>query len=229
MFDWLFGLEARRNRLLRKAPPGPVRDYLSHPFPNRRTDYREVEYVAVDFETTGLNPKHDHILSIGLVVVRGTSIDLTGAEYRLVRTSRAIPEASAVIHQITDEQAAQGGAISSAMAHLLEVLRGRVMIAHYAAVEGRFIAAVCANLYQSKILIPTVDTQEVAMRWLQRQNQPITPSAMRLHALRQRYNLPRYPAHNALSDAVAAAELFLAQAAYRDGGQGLPLGEFLAP
>jgi DNA polymerase-3 subunit epsilon len=33
---------------------------------------------------------------------------------------------------------------------------------------------------------------------------------LRLDALRAAYNLPRYPAHNALSDALATAELFLA-------------------
>jgi DNA polymerase-3 subunit epsilon len=38
---------------------------------------------------------------------------------------------------------------------------------------------------------------------------------LRLAKARGRYNLPRYPAHNALTDAIAAGELFLAQASKR--------------
>lgn len=227
MLDWLLGPEFRRRRLLKRAAPGPVRDYLAHPFPNRKTDYRELEYVAVDLETTGLDPRQDHILSVGLVPLRGPCIELAQAEHILVRTNRAIPEASAVIHQITDEQAAQGDAIALVIPHLLEVLGGRVMIAHHARIESGFIDAACAKLYRDHLTIPTVDTQAVALHWFQQCNIPILPKELRLHALRERYNLPRYPAHNALSDAIAAAELFLALAAYRDPGRGIPLGEFL--
>ena len=67
----------------------------------------------------------------------------------------------------------------------------------------------------------------MALRLFQRRNITVAPKDLRLHGLRERYNLPRYPAHNALSDALSAAELFLAEAAYRDQGKGMMLGEFL--
>jgi DNA polymerase III subunit epsilon len=72
-----------------------------------------------------------------------------------------------------------------------------------------------------------VDTQTLAYRTFERRQTPFKASDLRLHALGDRYNLPRYSAHNALSDALASAELFLAQAAYRDNGNGLPLRDFL--
>lgn len=72
-----------------------------------------------------------------------------------------------------------------------------------------------------------IDTQALALRTFERRQIPFKVSDLRLHALGNRYNLPRYGAHNALSDALAAAELFLAQAAYRDDGRGLPLADFL--
>jgi DNA polymerase-3 subunit epsilon len=78
-----------------------------------------------------------------------------------------------------------------------------------------------------KLPIPTVDTQAVALRWFQQRDKQVAAKELRLHALRERYNLPRYPAHNALSDALAAAELFLAQVAHRAQGKGIPLGELL--
>jgi DNA polymerase-3 subunit epsilon len=72
-----------------------------------------------------------------------------------------------------------------------------------------------------------IDTQVLAHRTFERRQIPFKASDLRLYSLGNRYNLPRYGAHNALSDAMAAAELFLAQAAYRDDGKGLPLADFL--
>jgi len=228
MLEKLLGPDYRRKRLLKRAPAGPLHDYLATPFPGRSRDYREVEYVAIDLETTGLDPKRDHILSIGLVALRGVSIELAGAEHILVRTDRDIPEESAVIHQITDEKAAGGRNIADVMPHVLTRLAGRVMIAHHARIEQSFLSGACERLYGMKLPIVTVDTQTVALRLFQRRNITVAPGELRLHSLRERYNLPRYPAHNALSDALASAELFLAEAAYRDVGKGMPLRDFLS-
>jgi len=203
-----------------------MRDYLSQPFPNGNQDYRDVDYLALDLETTGLNAKKDVILSFGYVSLRGATIDLSTACHQVVRISQAIPEASAVIHQITDDQAAQGDALEDALGALLTALAGKVMIAHHARIEVGFVGAACKHLYGQGLLVPVVDTQAVAHRTLERRQIAFKGSDLRLHALGDRYNLPRYGAHNALSDALAAAELFLAQAAHKDVGKGLALREF---
>jgi DNA polymerase-3 subunit epsilon len=221
LFDW------RRKWQLRRAPPGPLHDYLSRPFPAAATDYRKVEYLAIDLETTGLDVAHDLILSVGYVVVRGASIDLSSARHRVVRIDRSIPEATAIIHQITDDEAAGGDELSEVMDELLHCLAGRVMIAHHARIETGFLTHACKRLWNRKLLVPVVDTQTLAYRTFERRQIPFKGADLRLHALGDRYNLPRYGAHNALSDALASAELFLAQAAYRDNGEGLPLRAFL--
>ena len=222
LLDW------RRRWHLRRAPPGPLRDYLKHPFAQPRTDYRHQEYLAIDLETTGLDSRRDLILSVGYVIVRGISIDLSTACHRVVRIDRSIPEASAVIHQITDDQSALGGELVDVLTELLPVLAGRVMIAHHASIEQGFLSHACKRLWGRELFTPRViDTQVLAHRTFERRQTPFKASDLRLHSLGSRYNLPRYGAHNALSDALAAAELFLAQAAYRDNGKGLRLGDFL--
>jgi DNA polymerase-3 subunit epsilon len=186
-----------------------------------------VEYVAVDLETTGLDARRDQILSIGWVVLSGIRIDLSTARHRLVRVQGAIPAHTAVIHQITDDLAATGQDLSAALPEFLGDLRGRVMIAHHARIEQTFLSAACRQLWGRGLLARTVDTQVIARRLLERRQIAFKGSDLRLHALGERYNLPRYGAHNALSDALAAAELFLAEAAYRDNGRGMRLAEFL--
>jgi DNA polymerase-3 subunit epsilon len=224
---WPKAPDLRRRWALRKAPAGPMRDYLATPFPAPSSDIREVEFLAIDLETTGLDPKRDDILSVGYLVMKGNRIDLGSARHRLVRTARAIPEASAIIHQITDDQAAQGGLLDDVLAELLETMAGKVMIAHHAQVETSFLSDACQRVYGVGLTVPVVDTQALAKRTFERRHIAFKGSDLRLHALGERYHLPRYGAHNALSDALAAAELFLAQASHSDSSGRVPLRDFL--
>lgn len=228
MAPWPFTPDLRRRWGLRKAPAGALRDYLSAPFPKPSRDYRQVDCLAIDLETTGLDAKRDQILSVGYLVVRGNRIELATARHRLVRATGAIPEESAIIHQITDDQAAQGESLEPVLADLLSDLAGKVMIAHHATVERSFLDAACRQVLGGPFVVPVIDTQVVALRTFERRQTPYKGSDLRLHALSERYNLPRYNAHNALSDALAAAELFLAQAAQRDSGSGVLLRDFLS-
>lgn len=227
MLGALLSLEGRRRRANQRAPQGPLRDFLAVPFPARNDDCHEVPFVAVDLETTGLDARRDEIVAVGLVQFTATQIDLGSARHWLVSPKRAIPEASAVIHCITDDQAAVGESLEDVLAEVLPRLAGRVLVAHHARLELQFLKAACARVYGEKFLIPAVDTQALALRRLERWNQAYKAKDLRLGALRNRYNLPRYRAHNALSDALAAAELFLAQLAECESGNPLPLKRFL--
>ena len=222
LLDW------RRRILLRKAPPGPLRDYLATPFPGPGTEWRAVEYLAIDLETTGLDQRKDAILSVGHVTLRGGRIELASADHRVVRIAGDVPAASAVIHQITDDEAALGEELPVVLADVLRVLTGKVLIAHYARVETGFIGRACRQVYGAGFAVPVVDTQALAQRQFERRQTAYKASDLRLHALGERYNLPRYAAHNALYDALAAAELFLAQAGNLSDGRNLPLRELLA-
>ena len=229
MWEQLLGLDFQRRRLLGRVAAGPLRDFLAVPFPDKGTDFREVSFVALDLETTGLDVKKDEILSIGLVELRNNRIDLATARHYLVTPSGAIPEASAVIHQITDDRAAEGRPLAEVMADVLPQLAGRVLIAHHARIERLFLKAACERLYGAGFLIPVADTEALVRQWLDRQQRHYKAGDLRLNALRQRYALPRYGAHNALSDALAAAELFVAYAAHRSLGAKAPLKLFLQP
>lgn len=227
MFETLLSLDYRRRRLAAKTPDGPLKEYLSKPFVGGKEDCREVEFVAIDLETTGLDHKKEEIISVGLVLMRGLRIDLTTASHQLVLPTRDIPEESAVIHQITDDAAATGRPLEEVLTELLPLFAGRVMIAHHANIECSFISEACEKLYGGKFLIPVVDTQWIEQRSLAQRNLAIQPGQLRLASLREQYNLPRYRAHDALSDALGAAELFAAQLAMRDNGQKMPLKDYL--
>lgn len=212
MLARFLSLDTLRKRALAKAEPGILHDYLSTPLTSKKTACEKLTIVSLDLETTGLDPQKDKILSFGLVELQHMTIKLETARHQLITINEEIPEESAVIHQITDDQAATGVSIQEALQELLQRLAGKVMLVHYSAIEQRFINAACERLFGAPFVIPIIDTLVLAQRIFERRNHTIQPGDLRLFNLRPRYNLPNYKAHNALSDALATAELFLAMA-----------------
>lgn len=213
MWQRLLGTEFARRHALRQAPAGPMRDFLTMAGPPAKTPCDQIHIVAVDLETTGLDPQHDSILSIGLVEIAHLSIRLESAWHQLLRVNRPVPEDSVVIHQITDDRCATGLALAEALPALLQRLAGKVMLVHHASIEQQFLDRACMAVYGAPFVIPTIDTLRLARRRLERRSQAAHGGALRLFNLREHYGLPRYKAHNALTDALATAELFLAMAA----------------
>ncbi len=227
MFDWLFNLESKRKRQLDKAPEGPLRDYLEQPFPDKTVPITNTTLLAMDFETSGLDAKHDHLLSVGYVTLRHNQVALDTAHHQIIHSKRTISDDNITIHHITHDQVAQGMTLSQVVESILCQLRGKVLLAHHAAVEIGFLQQACRNLYGVAPVIPAIDTMQLARRRLERQQQPYKANELRLFNLRKKYGLPRYQAHNALMDAIATAELFLAQLAYGSYKKPPPLKNFL--
>ena len=228
MFERFLGKERQRRRALGKATPGSLQAYLKVPLPHKDALWDQVDIVALDLETTGLDPQRDQILSYGLVHLRSRSIHLETARHEIIQVREQIPETSAVIHQITDDQAAAGRPLTEVLPQILEQLAGRVMLVHYAAIEQGFLDNACRRLYGAPFVIRTIDTLVLARRLFEIRNHTIQPNNLRLFNLRPLYKLPQYKAHNALSDALATGELFLAMAAEMYPDQcSCPLGRFL--
>lgn len=209
----LLGYEKQRLRQLKKAPEGPLKDYLSVPLPAMTCPISEVPLLALDFETTGLNPKVDHILSAGYLTVEQDEIILGSSHHAIIDTEGALKEENVVIHQITDDKKASGQSLEQTVSDLLDALSGKVMLVHFADIERRFLNDACMRLYGIAPIYPIIDTFMLAKRRLDMKSAGYDPSELRLSKLRQSAKLPRYSAHNALTDAIATAELLFAEIA----------------
>ena len=205
--------DERRLRALRSAAPGPLRDYLSVPLPAPSVPLSDLRLLAVDIETTGLDPGTDRILSIGYVPVDGGSVVLGGAGRVVVRDDVGVGH-SATVHGLTDDTLAGGEPLADAVASLLAALTGRVLLAHFARIETGFLSAACERLWGTPMPCVVVDTLELEHRVVSERGRRVpAPGALRLWAARERHGLPVYRAHEALTDALACAELYLAQRA----------------
>jgi len=222
----LFGLDYQRRRALARCKEGPLNRFLAEPFPNPKTKATSAQLLAVDLETTGLNKLTDRVISIGSVKIDSLSVQLDSAWHQIIQVDRDVSESSAVIHQITDDASASGAHLREAIPELLSRLSGCVMLVHYAKIETSFLNAACNKLYGAKFICPIIDTVDLGLRAMKRAGTFIQPEELRLAKLRSRFNLPAYQAHNALEDALATAELFLALRAELDPQGKSPISDF---
>ena len=207
----IFGYQARRKRLLKKVPKGALYDFLSIPFPSEETCLSDLPILSVDFETTGLNAITDKLLSVGFVSIEKRQIKLGSCYHQIINTKHRLDADNVIIHQITDQQKSQGQSLRVVVEALLEALAGKVMLVHFARIEKQFLKQACLELYGVSPPLMVLDTLAMAKRKLDQRDIAYDPQELRLSALRQKHDLPNHFAHNALSDAIATAELLLVQ------------------
>lgn len=213
MFSTLFGGRGRSGRTPRsKLATGALKEFYEVQAPHPSTSLDELPLLAVDVETTGLKPDQHQIVSIGWVPVTGRVIELGGAGYRVIRGSEGFSVgSSAVIHRLTDDELAMGVSMEEALTDLLAALRGRALLAHFAQMEQGFLSAATQEIFGAPLQLPVVDTFAIERRHMEKMFTYPRGEDLRLARVRARYGLPQYSNHQALTDALACAELYLAQ------------------
>ena len=228
MFATLLGKDFKRHQLLKNTTSSVMRDYFSTPFVSKNNQITDIDIVSIDFETTGLDKQKDCVISVGFVDIVNLGINLQSATHQLVKCDIQLPEESVIIHQITDNELVNADPVEVVLQSLLKRLRGKVLLAHNAEIEMCFLNKMCQEVYGSDFLIPVIDTQYLAKRSFDRKSIDYKGSDLRLFNLRKSFNMPAYKAHNALMDAVATAELFLAMVNKISPKSNAKLREFLS-
>jgi DNA polymerase-3 subunit epsilon len=178
--------------------------------------WEEATYWALDLETGGLDPKRDPILAVGMVPVRSGTIRLGEAWQSLVRPAddRAITPESVRAHQLVPRDFRAAPPLAEVVREVDERLGGDVLLVHQAAIDVRFLRRAHDDTRRRWPRPHVVDTVDLLVR-ATKKARFIDPDAqvrdpiLNLSAARDRYGLPDYGAHDALTDAVATAELFL--------------------
>lgn len=171
---------------------------------------QDLPVLAIDLETSGLDSKKDRILSIGTVAVDGLAIRCGTAWHVTVKTEELSSDIGAQFHGLGHDRIARGDEFAQVMTRFREKCADRVLLAHGGQVERRFLSSAFRQMGWPRFQPQLIDTLLLE----QRRERALGPGQYRLDACRRRYHLPRYPAHNALTDALACAELFLAQCTY---------------
>ncbi|MEM6857468.1 MAG: exonuclease domain-containing protein [Pseudomonadota bacterium] len=199
---------------LRDSGHPALETYASAPWPSPDTPALAAPYLALDFELDGLR-KGAHLLQAGWAPFEGTALRLGDAQSLDIRSNAELDPEAVTIHGIGEERAARGLPVGEVIHALIMALSGRIMVAHAAGIERSVLAGAAQSLFGVKLPIRCICTLT-----LERQINPnlVGAEVYRLGATRARYGLPEYEPHDALTDALAAAELFHAQLTRLPGG-----------
>ena len=96
----------------------PLQEYLRTQKFNTASDYRALEFLALDLEMTSLDVNAGEIVSVGFVPVVGGQIEIGRGFSALVRNTQTVGE-SATIHGIRDRDAAAGRALEEVFPSLV--------------------------------------------------------------------------------------------------------------
>ncbi|GLS92696.1 DNA polymerase III subunit epsilon [Psychromonas marina] len=204
-------LKRKRERYISKYDlPDNIKSLLKAPLPGLDDDLFEVDYVALDFETTGFYPEQDQILSVGYLPLSNQKILVSEAAETFIKSSEKIKAETAVINHIVPEMLEKGLPLDEVMDMLFSAITGKVLIAHGCIIEKRFLDYYIAKHFQLPPLpLLWVDTLSIE-KSLTMHKGTHKSADFRLASTRARHGLPEYSAHGALIDALATAELYLA-------------------
>ncbi len=157
------------------------------------------DYIVVDLEMTGLNPKKDRILEIGAVKV--IEKQTAGTFSKLIRSDRKLDEKIVGITGITNEEALLGEKLDCAVEAFLEFAGDLTWIGHNIIFDYGFIRQWEIN-HRIQRTCYAVDTLKIARKCLPQLEKKT------LDFLCGHYGIEREKKHRAFYDAAANRMLY---------------------
>ena len=172
------------------------------------------EWVSLDCETTGLNVKSDHLLSIGAVRIAGQRILSSERLEMIIQPPRDIPVESIRVHRLREADVVDGLPLEEAMRRLLAFIGSRPLVGYYlefdvAMLQRAIRPLLGVGLPQPKIEISALYYDHKFRQLPPYQQHDNADIDLRFDTLMADLQLPRRDAHDALNDAVMAALAFI--------------------
>lgn len=209
--DPLSKLEAQRLKSLHSdIIPKQALPLFQHPLPHKKSRITDLTFVALDFETSGLNFAEDKILSIGSVEIKQQTVLLSTAQhYYISDNDEIIKPETAIINHIRPEILTLGLSEKNCLQQLIPYLAGKIIISHCATIEKNFLKRALNLSSRQPLPLLFLDTMLLTKSMSEYWGKRETFCDLRLTEIRKQKGLPAYLAHNAVADAIATAELFL--------------------
>jgi DNA polymerase III epsilon subunit family exonuclease len=165
-----------------------------------------LKYLALDFETTGLDSGTERVVEIGAIRF---GLGPGGAEEEaslacLVDPGMPIPPRAISIHGITDEDVAGAHAFGDVAPSLLALAEGAMIVAHNVGFDLSFLDAELARLGRARALSESADTLALSRRAFPGR------ASYRLGSIAAALGIDAGSAHRALDDARTCMALYAA-------------------
>ncbi len=159
--------------------------------------------VAVDLETTGLNPRRDQIVQLGAIGIHDGKVDESNAYSQLVRPAIEVPETAASVHGLRAKDLADAPTYAAVEEEFHGFLEGRVLVGYSIQFDLAMLSREAERAGLTWKEPPYLDVMLLAMGLDTLRRQPS------LDDLAERYGLEAKDRHDALGDARLAAQVYV--------------------
>ena len=172
------------------------------------------EWVALDCETTGLNPRTDEIIAIGAVRIQGQRILTSQRLELLIRPEKGVSAASIRVHRLREQDVQAGLPAAQAAERLLHFIGARPLVGYYLEFDVAMLDRIVRPLIGTGLPQPQIEVSRLYYDHRFRQLPPYQQHDqadidLRFATIMQELGLPPREAHDALNDAVMAALAFI--------------------
>ena len=166
------------------------------------------EYVCLDCETTGLNPRKDEILSIGAVISKENKMLMSKTLNIFVKPSKNVTEESIKIHQIRPIDLENAITPQEAIYELLEFIGNRAIVGYYIKFDVAMINKYTRQLLGIKLPNRTIEVSSMYYKTRQK-NSEYQFIDLKFDTIMKTLNIPELGKHDALNDAIMTSMMFL--------------------
>ncbi len=159
------------------------------------------QFVCIDCETTGLDPKQDRIIEVA--VVRFSLSEVFDQYESLVDPNCIIPESSIAIHHISQDMVAGKPSIVAVLPHLLQIIGKHIIVGHGVGFDIDVIATAA-----ERAGIPCTLRHNLYLDTLRMARLYGDSPTNSLDQLRRHFNVENEGAHRAMSDVIVNIEVF---------------------
>ena len=172
------------------------------------TPIDRVRFIALDSETTGLNPLTDRLITIGAVAVQDGEIVLEDSFEAMLQVSRNT--AAVAVHGITRDQTSGGLEESEALRLFLDYLQDGVIVGHHIGHDISTLNAGYQRHWGFDLLNRSLDTMDLTLH-LERSGAFEGRQRIRgftLDSLCELFGVIPHDRHTAAGDAFITAQVF---------------------
>ena len=173
------------------------------------TPVDEVRFVVLDSETTGLDPRHDRLITIGSVAVRAGEIRIDDSFDALIRVDE---NTSAVaVHGVTRDESRGGIEEPEALERFLDYVRDGVIVGHHIGHDVATFDAGYERHWGMRLLNRSMDTLDLTLHLEQDGAFAGRPPIRQftLDALSEMFDVIPHDRHTAGGDAFITAQVLL--------------------
>ncbi len=167
------------------------------------------QWVAIDCEMTGLNPKKHHLLSVAAIHINDDIID-TGNGMHLVCRPPVMPDRDTiVIHGLRTADVEHGMSYDEMLALLLPFIDNRPIVGFCPQIDMAFLNPMVKRYMGATLPNKVIDVRQLYSQRMGDRTQGIPNQSQHLNNILAYYNIPALGAHDAYNDAIMTAMAFL--------------------